>query len=155
MGVGPGSFVILCASVEPVEVIYEKDGSKVMYPDFTPRKRTASIQYINSCIGSGISLSTEEIIQYLSQMGLPAAPVQDANGEESVEVSVPITRSDVLHACDIMEDVAVAYGINRIPKSVPSTSTVGGAFPLNKLSDLVRRELAFAGWSEVLPLTLV
>lgn len=56
---------------------------------------------------------------------------------------------------DIMEDVAVAYGINNIPKTVPNVSTVGAALPMNKLTDFIRREVALAGWSEVLPLILV
>lgn len=31
---------------------------------------------------------------------------------------VPPTRSDILHACDVVEDVAIAYGFNNIPKRV-------------------------------------
>jgi phenylalanyl-tRNA synthetase beta chain len=50
-----------------------------------------------------------------------------------------------------MNDVAIAYGFNRIPERVPSTSTVGRQQPMNYLTDLVRRE-AFAqnGYTEVL-----
>ena len=87
-------------------------------------------------------------------MGLLSSLVEE-NGETAVKAEIPVTRSDVLHACDIMEDVAVAYGINNIPKTLPKTSTVGGPSKINKLSDLVRRELALAGYTEVLPLTLV
>lgn len=142
-------------SVEQVEVVYENDPTTILrYPDFTPRTMTATVAYINSCIGTSIHLSNDQILQYLAKMGLVGRIVKEC-GEDAVQVDVPITRSDVLHACDVMEDVAVAYGINRIPKTVPNTNTVAGAFPLNKLSDMVRRELALAGWSEVLPLTLV
>jgi phenylalanyl-tRNA synthetase beta subunit len=31
---------------------------------------------------------------------------------------VPPTRSDILHACDVVEDVAIAHGYNNIPKRV-------------------------------------
>jgi phenylalanyl-tRNA synthetase beta chain len=65
-------------------------------------------------------------------------------------VSVPPTRPDVLHAADVMEDVAIAYGFNNIPKSVPFTVTTGRAQPLNTLSDLLRLEVAMAGFTEVL-----
>lgn len=141
-------------SVEQVEVFYEKSGKTVLYPDLTPRSMQASVAYINSYIGKGVKLSESEILGYLAKTGLLGKIVQ-VDGESVVEVQIPPTRSDILHACDIMEDVAVAFGINRIPKTVPKTSTVGKPFPLNKLSDYIRRELAFCGWSEVLPLTLV
>ena len=33
--------------------------------------------------------------------------------------------SDVIHACDIIEDVAIAYGYNNITRTIPNTNTVG------------------------------
>ena len=40
---------------------------------------------------------------------------------------------DVIHACDIIEDVAIAYGYNNISKTVPDTNTVANqASTLNK-----------------------
>ena len=72
-----------------------------------------------------------------------------------IDVSIPPTRADVLHQCDIMEDVAIAYGFNSLPRSFPSKSgTVAQPLVINKLSDIVRLEAAMAGWSEVMPLIL-
>jgi phenylalanyl-tRNA synthetase beta chain len=143
--------------VEQVKVIYEDNKTTQITPDLSPRKMKSPVAYINSCIGTGVNLSDQEIIAYLRKMGMPATIDQSdkETGEPTVIVDVPPTRSDVLHACDIMEDVAVAYGINRIPRTIPDTNTVAVPFPLNKLSDLLRREIALAGWSEVLPLILV
>jgi phenylalanyl-tRNA synthetase beta chain len=45
--------------------------------------------------------------------------------EDQVTVEVPPSRHDVIHACDIYEDVAVAYGYNNIKKTVPKTATIG------------------------------
>ena len=50
--------------------------------------------------GIGVPLETAQIADLLSRMQLQAKPVQ---GSEAVQVSVPPTRSDVLHACDVME----------------------------------------------------
>lgn len=61
---------------------------------------------------------------------------------------------DILHACDIMEDVAIAYGYNNLKQSPAPTNTVGQQQPLNLLSDLVRRELAQAGCTEFLNFAL-
>ncbi|KAJ8606348.1 hypothetical protein MRB53_041017 [Persea americana] len=72
-----------------------------------------------------------------------------------LDVNIPITRADVLHQADIMEDAAIAYGFNNLPRTFPSTSaSVAAALPINKLADIVRQESAMAGWSEVMPLIL-
>ena len=50
--------------------------------------------------GIGVPLETAQIADLLSRMQLQAKPVQKS---EAVQVLVPPTRSDVLHACDVME----------------------------------------------------
>ncbi len=55
-----------------------------------------------------------------------------------VEVAVPPTRSDVLHACDIAEDMAIAFGYNNLKKRPLTTITVGRQQPINQLTDLLR-----------------
>eukprot|EP00953_Heterococcus_sp_UTEX-ZZ885_P020220 11317-Heterococcus_DN1.PRE.1 len=75
--------------------------------------------------------------------------VHDA-ASNSICVTVPPTRSDVLHAIDIMEDVAIAYGYNALPLKLPSAYTVGRPDPLNAFSDLLREEVARAGYTELL-----
>ena len=54
-----------------------------------------------------------------------------------------------------MEDVAIAYGYNNLEITPPKTLTYGGQQPVNMLSDLLRYELAFAGYTEVLSFALV
>merc|ERR1712072_1551166 len=55
-----------------------------------------------------------------------------------------------MHKCDIMEDIAIAYGFNKIDKVVPPVVTTGKQQPLNRLTDLIRNEMAQAGYSEIL-----
>jgi phenylalanyl-tRNA synthetase beta chain len=74
---------------------------------------------------------------------------------DALDVAVPITRADILHQADLMEDAAIAYGFNNLPRTFPATSaSVAAALPINKLADIVRHEAAMAGWSEVMPLIL-
>ena len=56
-------------------------------------------------------------------MGLYIKNVSDDKCKITVEV--PPTRSDILHACDIAEDIGIAYGYNHIPKVFPPTNTIG------------------------------
>lgn len=65
-------------------------------------------------------------------------------------MSVPPTRSDVLHACDVAEDVAIAFGYNNVAEALPPTATAGAELPLNHLTELLRVDLAAAGFTEVL-----
>ncbi|CAM0140634.1 phenylalanine--tRNA ligase subunit beta [Umbelopsis sp. WA50703] len=136
-------------TIEPVEIHYP-DGTVKVTPDIADRRATAKVDYINSC--TNLSLSPQEICDLLKQMSM-LATVNPADNNE-ILVEVPPTRSDILHACDIMEDVAIAYGYDNLPKRVPNVNTVAAPFPINKLSDAARRELALAGFTEVAPLTL-
>lgn len=37
----------------------------------------------------------------------------DGGGGKGIKVTVPPTRSDILHPVDVVEDVAIAYGFNK------------------------------------------
>lgn len=129
----------------------EHNGQTRVTPDLAPRTTTAEVSYINQCCG--LELSSSEISNLLTKMAYRAKP--SAMSPDTIDVEIPPTRADVLHQCDIMEDVAIAYGFNNLPRSFPSKSgTVAQPLPINKLSDIVRVEAAMAGWSEVLPLIL-
>uniref|UniRef100_A0A8C7MGW5 Phenylalanine--tRNA ligase beta subunit n=1 Tax=Oncorhynchus kisutch TaxID=8019 RepID=A0A8C7MGW5_ONCKI len=95
--------------------------------------------------------STEHIAQLLTKMCLRSEVMSDG---EQIEVEIPPTRSDVIHACDIMEDAAMAYGFNNIPRTTPRTYTIANQLPLNKLSELLRQDLAAAGFTEALTFAL-
>jgi phenylalanyl-tRNA synthetase beta chain len=99
----------------------------------------------------GINAEESKVVELLSKMGLTT--VSDSKG--GLDIQVPPTRSDVLHPCDIAEDLAIAYGYNNIIKTMPKASTVGASVSVNKLSDQLRREIALAGYTEVMALTLV
>ncbi|CAN6663708.1 hypothetical protein TRVA0_035S00782 [Trichomonascus vanleenenianus] len=137
-------------TVEPIEIVSPHNNESRICPDLTPRHATAEIAYLNSCLG--LSLSAKEICGFLEKMGHRAAP---ASNPELVEVWVPPSRPDILHQCDILEDLAIGYGFNNLKRTFPSDSyTVASALPVNKVSDIVRREAAMASWAEVMPLTL-
>ncbi|KAL0078849.1 DNA-binding transcription regulator [Phycomyces blakesleeanus] len=136
-------------TVEPVEIVYPDNTVKVT-PLIDRRLATAKIDYINSC--TDLSLSSDEICALLGKMSLEAS--LNPKDKNELLVQVPPTRWDILHACDIMEDVAISYGYDNLTKRMPSVNTVASALPVNKLSDHARRELALSGFTEVAPLIL-
>jgi len=138
-------------TVEPVQVISEHNGETRITPDLTYRPFSADIPYLNACCG--LKLDAAQICTLLKRMAYEAHP--DPDSKERVLVKVPPTRADVLHQADIMEDLAIAYGFNKLPREFPKVAgTVAQPLKLNKLADIVRNESAMAGWSEVMPLIL-
>ena len=150
-------FSVYCAepfTIEPIKIISEHNHETRVTPNIKPRLAQAEVDYIQSCCGlDDKEASVEKICRLLQKMCYKAQPSsKDAN---IIDVYVPPTRADVLHQCDIMEDVAIAYGFNKLPRTSPNkASTIAQPLPINKLSDIIRLEAAMSSWSEVLPLIL-
>jgi phenylalanyl-tRNA synthetase beta chain len=92
-----------------------------VYPDLAPRQIDVPLDYINSSLG--LQLEPSAVAKLLRSMQLQvelsqAAADSSSSSGASLLVSVPPTRSDILHACDVMEDVAIAYGYNNLSKQV-------------------------------------
>ncbi|GMG53231.1 unnamed protein product [Ambrosiozyma monospora] len=138
-------------TVEPVQIISEHNEQTRVCPNLKPRVLSAEASYINSCLA--LKLSREEMCKLLKKMALAAVPSKsDSN---LIDVTIPITRPDILHQCDVMEDVGIAYGFDNLVKTLPRTAaTVGQPLPINKVGDIFRHASAQSGWSEVMPLTL-
>ena len=120
--------------VEPVDVV-DFMGNERSYPDFMTRFVDVDVDYVNKRIGTEIE--TKEMGGLLCKMQLASKVTRG----EDLAVEIPPTRSDVLHACDIAEDVAIAYGYNNIKQTIPKASTIGKGQPINHFSDLVREEI--------------
>ena len=80
--------------VEPV-LIKEADGTTRVTPNLSPVRIEVEIDYLNECCG--LNLSAEPICRLLEKMAYTSHPLGS-----SIEVFVPPTRPDVLHACDIV-----------------------------------------------------
>jgi phenylalanyl-tRNA synthetase beta chain len=139
-------------TVEQVRVT-GADGQTRVWPQLDTRAVPASVSWINKCIG--ISLEREHMARILTKMSLAVQQPLSAADADQIVALIPPTRSDVLHACDVMEDVAIAFGYDNIPKTVPQIACDGKMQPLNKLTDLLRNELAQAGYTEILTFSLL
>lgn len=131
-------------SVEACDVITAKKET-ITTPNLTDHMFQADPVQINK--GLGIDMKPQDMAEILSRMQLPST--YDATTQK-MTVRAPPTRSDIFHVCDIMEDVAIAFGYNNIKKTIPACHTEGRAQPLNKLSDQIREIVAQAGYLEVM-----
>lgn len=133
--------------IEAVEV-EAVDGRKMMYPTLARREESVSVSELNGRVG--VELSGETIAELLGRMCLESRVEGD-----NVVVAVPPTRQDILHPCDVMEDVAVAYGFNNLVPSLPSAPTIAQPNTLNKLTEAIRLEAMACGYTECLTFALL
>ncbi|XP_067395067.1 phenylalanine--tRNA ligase beta subunit isoform X1 [Emydura macquarii macquarii] len=135
-------------TVEAVEVT-SLNGKTYIYPELAYRKEKVKPDLINKKIGIGETPSS--LAKLLTRMCLKSHVTGNGN---NIEIEIPPTRADIIHACDIIEDAAIAYGYNNIPMTIPKTYTIANQFPLNKLTELLRLDLAAAGFTEALTFAL-
>jgi phenylalanyl-tRNA synthetase beta chain len=138
-------------TVEQVKVTTTKNGESKLHPDCEPKKFISNIEYLKQRAGLPNNTSPEEICNLLTKMELTSKQIND----KEIEVDAPITRSDVLHQCDIAEDLAIAYGYNKIEKLNVNTLCHGKPQPYNKLADLFRNEMAYNGYVEFITMALL
>ena len=133
-------------TIEAVQICY--DNETFYSPKMGYRTEEYSSQDMCRKIGV-VDLSANQIASLLTKMCLCST----SNGDK-VTVEIGPTRHDILHQCDIEEDVAIAYGYNNIAKMVPNIYTIACEQEVNKLSDALREELARCNFTEVLTFSL-
>jgi len=125
-------------TVEQVEVHYEKDNSTKIFPLIELNEFEVELKYIQKTIG--VEINIDKTVECATKMGLIVKSV--SADQQKLTVLAPPTRSDIMHACDIAEDIGISFGYNNIPRALPPTNTIGKQIPQNHFSDLIRLELA-------------
>jgi phenylalanyl-tRNA synthetase beta chain len=133
--------------VESVKII-GPDGSENVTPDLSSRVQKVTLAEVKSLLG--IDLSMEEVKKQLERMRFGVKLLDD----ETIEVSIPSYRADILHSYDIIEDIAVGYGFANIEPVFPTSATVGKAHPLALTGTTLREIMVGLGYSQVMPFTL-
>jgi phenylalanyl-tRNA synthetase beta chain len=132
-------------------------------PWLEPGTMEISVKDVKSLIG--IELSAEECKRCCERMGLGAevsapAPAQVSgvpntiSGEETIVVKIPAYRYDILHPWDIIEDIAIGYGYDRIEPEIPGTVGIGEVHPIEDKNRAMRGIMTGLGYFEVLTFTL-
>ena len=128
--------------------IVQEGGETLRSPDLTPQKVKFDTGLPAKRVG--IPVDSEEVKQLLQKMGHGLS----GNGSGEITVEVPAYRNDILHAVDLVEDVAIAYGYHNIVASLVPSFTVGEETPRSALMNRVRQALTGHGFMEVLTLIL-
>ncbi|EDO08515.1 putative phenylalanine--tRNA ligase beta subunit [Babesia bovis T2Bo] len=133
-----------CEHPFTVEPFYTKYiDNTVISPDLTERVLHGDMSYFRSLVGVP-SLDGQQVCSLLKRMMVKGRHCPET---DSVEAVVSINRPDIQHACDLGEDIAIAYGYNRIAKE---SFNCGGLRPLTYLKRTVRDVLSSCGYKETL-----
>lgn len=89
-------------------------GKKEFTPDLTPEKMKISLDNANSLLG--LKLSEKELERLLQRMGYDYS---------RGNVLIPAWRTDILHEVDIIEDILIAYGYDKLEPEIPKVATIG------------------------------
>lgn len=117
-------------------------------PDLRPRPMDLDLEAASRLLG--IPLTTKDAIDALVRLRYDVT----ARGGR-LTVFVPSYRSDILHPTDIIEDIAVGYGYERIAPRSPTHATVGRPTKRQETTALLRALMVGHGFQEAMTLTLV
>jgi len=99
----------------------------------------------------GIKLSVNEIKNMLPKMGY----LIESASTDLLKVWVPPYRVDVIGEVDIIEDIAIMYGYERLPTDVLPPTHYGGVHSIEYLSSIIRDLMMGLGFEEVVNFMLI
>jgi phenylalanyl-tRNA synthetase beta chain len=117
-------------------------------PVLKTRHMKIGLDYVESVLG--IALTVGQAVKLLRKARFGASKMSRA----ILDVTVPCFRLDVMHSVDVIEDVGIAYGLNRIKPRWPPHPTVGGITSQHEFNDLLREIMLGLGFQEVLTFAL-
>lgn len=134
------------ATIEPIEVHYPKAtplGKRVVTPQDLGKPRTIQIQTIEQALGQALGVKTV-------QEALEAYGYKVSAAKHAVKATLPPYRQDLMHAMDVVEDVAMSRGYGTFSPVMPAQFTVGGLSRIEQLSDRARELMVGLGFQEII-----
>lgn len=134
------------AAIQPIAVRYPYEtpfGKRVVTPRDIGRPRVIQIETIERALG-------QELGATVVKEALEAYGYHVSTGKQSVTVKLPPYRQDLMHAMDVVEDVAMSLGYGAFSPEMPSQFTVGGLSRIEQLSDRARELMVGLGFQEII-----
>jgi len=119
----------------------------VRTPNLKATKQRLRAAAVNEFLG--LNLKPKDVVALVKRMRFDAA-----SAAEVLTVSVPPYRSDVMHEIDLIEDLAIAYGYDKLVPTLPNVVTVGEKHPIERLSKKARDVMVGLDFMEVMTYTL-
>lgn len=124
-------------TIESIECI-QQNRARITAPSLAPKKRKLSLEHANALLG--LHLKERELKKILPGMGYDY---------RKGAVLIPAWRTDLLHEVDLIEDIAIAYGYERLLPELPPLATMGEESQEHKLRVLITEALVSLGLIEI------
>ena len=135
------------ATIETIEVNYPYHDNKT-YPAFEPKIIDVHTKTAQEYIG--IDLTADKIVETLEKTRFNATKIN----EETVRVTVPRYRIDILHEVDIIENIALGYGFNELPAQLPDFATVANPDSKRQFDQILEQVMIGLSFTEIKSLML-
>ena len=112
---------------------------KITAPDLTVETIDIKNEQIKHLFG--LELKGNEVKHLLEK-------AQFESGDNKVKI--PPYRKDILHPYDVIEDIGIMYGFDKIKEQSLTTYTIGSTFTFNEFIDKVREIVIGLGYQEIM-----
>ncbi|MBD3229193.1 MAG: phenylalanine--tRNA ligase subunit beta [Candidatus Lokiarchaeota archaeon] len=112
-----------CGKIKSVNIKYP-DHIEVL-PDLTPNKRELHVDYAKNVLGVDLSFNELKDLILKARMEFE----ENKNDKNVLTISIPAYRSDNHHEIDVVENISIAYGYNKLIPESPKIITVGEEDP--------------------------
>jgi phenylalanyl-tRNA synthetase beta chain len=143
----PSLNVIVCALAERggeignVKIEYPE---KTMYtPNLEPKSAFIELNYVNKI--SGLNLNPKQICELLKK-----SRCETIKRKDKIKVLYPAYRQDIMHQRDIVEDIIISYGFNKIKPVYPKLPTTGKASEKEIFCNKVAEIMVGLGFQQIL-----
>jgi phenylalanyl-tRNA synthetase beta chain len=137
--------------IQPVTIDDIDTGKKELTPKMDLKRMQIDSSYINQVLG--LNLDIHDISFCLNKSRLGTEIEEKQNGK--VACTIPRYRTDIFHQIDIVEEVAIGYGVFNFQPTLPWSKTSGAKSDLTSFFNVAREILIGLGMLEILNFSLV
>jgi len=128
----------MSGKIYQMDLDYKYLPGKTTTPDLKPEKMKVSLENTNKLLG--LSLKESDLGKLFSKMGYHY---------QSGSVLIPAWRTDILHEVDLIEDLAIAYGYDKIIPEIPNVATTGSETEQSKKAVKISEILSGLNLTEI------
>jgi phenylalanyl-tRNA synthetase beta chain len=123
-------------------------GANNSTPTLKTRKMILDVDLVNNVLG--LKLSSAMISNCLRKSRIDAIPKKS-----KITCTIPRYRFDIFGDMDLVEEVALGYGIENLKPTLPASRSVGGKNSITKALDSISLTMIGLGYTEALNSSLV
>jgi len=122
--------------------------TNIITPNLTPKKAVLDIDYVNNL--SGLNLNKQQIMSILNKSNYKIK----SQAKNKLTLLYPSYRQDIMHQADIIEDIIIRYGYNKIKSITPQIATTGKLLLIQGFQHKISELAIGLGAQEILSYTL-